>query len=256
LRNRILVGAAMTLCAIGLSAVPASANGGGGSTKCNSTINGGTISSNLNVGNNAVCVLNGVTVNGNVSVAKNAYFEANGGTINGNVSAYKALTVYIHGGTHVNGNVANASSAQLFVFNSTVSKSIGAVNDVAPGYGHFQVCGSTVSREIGAGLVGPDVLIGDPAASCGGNTAGSIVVANDSATSELFVIGNTVNNGDLGVWGNTGPGPKQVNGNTVSKGDLLCLSNSSPFDGSGNGAVGDLMGSCSASSVTGNDPDE
>ncbi len=250
------MGAAMALVAVGLGVAPASANGGG-STKCNSTINGGTISSNLNVGNNAVCVLNGVTVTGNVSVAKNAYFEANGSTINGNVSAYKALTVYIHGNSNVHGNVASVSSAQLFVYDSTVGKNIGGVGNVSPGYGHFQVCGSTVSREIGAAFVGPDVLVGDPGASCGGNTSGSIVVADNNTASELYVIGNSVGNGDIGVWGNLGSGPKQVSGNNAPNGDLFCLGNSASFSGAGNGTVGDVEGGqCSASTITGNDSDD
>jgi hypothetical protein len=252
----------MALLVIGLGAAPASANGGG-STKCNGTVTGGTIASNLNVGNNAVCVLNGVTVDGNVSVAKNAYFEANGSTINGNVSAYQALTLYIWGNSTVTGNVAGASTAQVFVYDSTVKKSVAEINSVKPGYGHFQVCGSTVSHEIGAATSGPDILVGDPAAGCGGNTVlnGDIAVVGNTTDSELFVIGNNVNNGDINVYlNNVGAGVGVVSGNNAPNGDLFCANNTittGSFDGSGNGTVGDVpVADCQASTITGVDTDD
>jgi hypothetical protein len=252
----------VALCALGLSAAPGAADsGGGGSFHCNQTVNGGTISGNVVVSNNGTCILNGVTVaGGNVSINRNGYFEANGSNIEGNITANQALTVYIWGGSNVSGNVAGYS-AQVFVYNSTVGKSVGFIGNVAPGYGHFQVCGSTVTREIGFDAVGPDVLVGDPANGCEGNTVknGDIVVANNPTDSELYVIGNTTLNGDIGVYLNSGVGPGQVNGNNAPNGDLFCLGNTNAsFDGTHNGSVGDVPAGtqCSADHLTGVDPDE
>jgi hypothetical protein len=249
----------MALVAIGLGAAPAGANGGGSATKCNSTINGGTISGDVSVGNNAVCVLNNVTVTGSVSVAKGAYFESNGSNIAGTVSSYKALTIYIWGHSSVGGNVAAVQTAQVFVFDSTVGRNVAAISSVSPGYGHFQVCNTTAGQGIKEGFMGPDVLIGDPAAGCGGNTvtSGDFLAADNTANSELFVIGNTAKNGDIGVWFNSGSGPEQVTGNTAPNGDLFCNGNPSGFVGSPNGAVGDVSGpQCSAAPLTGNDVDD
>ena len=253
MRSRILVGALLAVCAIGLGASPASANGGGGS-KCNGTVNGGTISGDVSVGNNAVCILNGVNVTGNVILAKNAYFESNGSTIAGSVTSFRSLTIYIWNHSKVGGNVVGLWTPQVFVYNSTV-RNVAAVDGVAPGYGHFQVCGSTVSGTVGAALMGPDVLIGDAAAGCGANTVGgSIVAAGNTTDQELYVIGNTVSNGDIGIYYNTGVGDKQVHGNNAAQGDLVCSGNSAPFSGTANGTVGDLEGSqCAAATITGVD---
>lgn len=107
--------------------------------------------------------------------------------------------------------------------------------------------------------MGPDVLVGDPAAGCGGNTItnGDLLVASNTTNSEVYVIGNTTQNGDIGVWGNSGAGPGLVTGNNAPKGDLYCSGNSAPFNGSGNGTIGDVSGpQCSATTITGYDIDE
>jgi hypothetical protein len=253
------VGAAVAFAALSVAAVPAGANGGSGGYNCNKTVTGGTINSNVSVTHNGTCVLNGVTVNGNVSVGVNGYFESNGSTITGNVSAGSSLTVYIWNHSKVNGNVAGYMTAQLFVYDSTVGKNVAATSSVAQGYGHFQVCGSTVGREIGAATTGPDILIGDPAAGCAGNTAqtGNIEAASNTADSEVYVIGNTAKYGDIFVYGNTGVGDKQVHANNAPHGDIYCQGNSAPFDGSANGTVGDVEGNqCTATTVTGDDNDD
>jgi hypothetical protein len=256
----------LAIAALGLSAAPAGAStGSGGSFHCNKTINGGTIASNVTVTNNAVCILNGVTVQGNVGVDTNAYFEASGSTITGNVSAGSALTVYIHNHSSVGGNVAGYLTAQIFVYDSSVGRNVAGVNAYRPGYGHFQVCGTTVSRSIQVGIMGPDVLIGDPAASCAGNTANTsgmggyngILVTYNTADKELYVIGNTATWGDIAIYDNySASGDKQVHGNSAPNGDLICYGNATPFSGNLNATVGDVEGNqCSATTVTGNDLD-
>ncbi len=259
MRSRILVGALAAVCAIGLSAAPVGANGGGGSGRCNGTVNGGTISGDVTVGNNAVCILNNVNVTGNVFLQKNAYFESNGSTIAGGVTSYKSLTIYIWNHSKVGGNVVGLWTSQVFVFDSTVGKNVAAVAPVVPGFGHYQVCGTTATQGIKEAFMGPDVLIGDPAAGCGANTvkSGDILAIGNSIDSELFVIGNTAQNGDIGVYSNTGSGPKQVSGNNAPKGDLFCASNGAPFAGSANGTVGEAVGGgCTATTLTGVDNDE
>lgn len=248
----------MVLSAMGLSAVPVAAGGGGGPLNCNSTVNGGKVNGNVTVNPSAVCILNGVNVTGNVLVGNNAYFEANGAKITGNVVGAGALTIYVWGGTLVSGNVTGLGTAQLFVYDSNVQGNIAAVSNVSPGYGHFQVCGSHVGLNVGTAVTGPDVLIGDPAAGCGANTiqGGDLIVADVKANSELYVIGNDVPFGDISIFLNTGTGPKLVNGNNAPHGDLTCQNNSGPFDGSANGTVGDLVGACAATSINGNDIDD
>jgi hypothetical protein len=248
----------MALFAVGLTGVPAGANGGV-NFKCNGTVNGGTISSDVTVGNNATCVLNNVTVSGSVNVMKNAYFESNNSTISGSVTSFKALTLYIWNHSTVGGNVVAASTAQLFFYDSTGGRNVAAINDVAAGFGHFQVCGSTVKSGIKVGFVGPDVLIGSPSTGCAGNTVtnGDILAVGNSLSSELYVLGNTAQNGDIGVYFNTGSAPEQVSGNNAPNGDLFCSGNAAGFSGSGNGSVGDVSGpQCSAATITGIDSDD
>ncbi len=262
MRGRFLVGLAVVVTALGLSAVPAGANssGGGGTFHCDQTVNGGTISQNITVPNNATCILNNVTVTGNVNANTNSYFEANGSTIHGNINGYQSLTLYVWGNSVVDGTVSGSYTPQVFVYDSTVGKNIGAFNASAPGYGHFQVCGTTVGREIGAAFMGPDILIGDPAAGCAGNTTqtNDILVAYNKADSEVHVIGNTAVAGDINIYNNTGVGDFQIHANNAPYGDIFCSGNTgSTFSGTGNGTVGDAAGGqCTATKITGMDADE
>jgi hypothetical protein len=264
LRSRVLLAAAAAaIAAIGVSAPPAGASMIRASQfHCNTTVNGGVIDSNLVATDDAVCILNGVTVNGNVGVGPNAYFESNGSTISGNVTGDQALTLYIWNKSRVDGNVVGNSAAQVFVWNSTVGKSISVGNSVAAGYGHFQVCGSTIGISIGASYFGPDILVGDPAAGCKGNTVtnGSIVLQNNTPDQELFVLFNLIKNTDLIVVNNTSSsGVQRVHGNELPNGDLVCQGNGTNFEDGGNGAnigVGAVQGGqCTANIITGADND-
>lgn len=249
MRSKIIVGAAGAFAALFLGGVPA-----GASTatpppfQCNTTVNGGSFV-NVAVPAGGVCVLNGVNVSGNVTAGANAYFESNGSTVAGNVLGNQALTLYVWNHSTVGGDVAGYQAPQMFLYDSTFKQNVGGASSVAPGYGHFQLCGSTIGHDVAAYQMGPDVLIGAPAAGCGANSiGGNLYATSNTADSELYVIGNSVTRGDLNVTNNTGAGDKRVNGNTVS-GDLVCSGNSTPFDGSKNVAAhGVSGGQCSLGS--------
>jgi len=261
MRGRILalLGVAVAVAGLGVSSVPAGAAGGSNLT-CNKTVNGGTVNGVVKVPKNGTCILNGVTVVGNVNVGPNAYFESSGSSIGGNVNGTNSLTIYIHSNTSVAGGVIAYYTAQVYVYDSTVGRNVASVgNGPNPGFGHFQVCGTTAGIGISAAFVGPDILIGDPGAGCGANTAnkGFILAASSTADSEVYVIGNTAQNADIDVYSNSGVGDKQVHQNNAPNGDIYCQGNSSPFDGSGNGTVGDVEGGqCTATTITGIDPDD
>lgn len=232
------MGAAATFAALFLGVAPVGANGGGGPApfQCNKTVNGGTIAGSVQVPANGVCVLNGVSVSGSVYVDANAYFESNGSIISGQVVGNQALTLYLYNHSAVAGSVAGYQTAQLFLYESAVSLNVGAANGVTPGYGHFQICGSQIANNVTVYQIGPDVLIGAPAAGCRGNAIdkGDVTVDSNSADTEVYVIGNSINSGNLAVTNNAGAGDKQVTGNTVGKGDITCSGNSAPFSASNN----------------------
>ena len=240
MRGKVLVGVAAVVAALWVGAAHAGADGGGSPPPflCNKTVSGGTINSNVSVPAGAVCILNGVTVNGSVSAGSNAYFESNGSKISGSVLGNQALTLYAWNHSAIGGVLAGYKTSQLFLYDSSVAQDVGAANSVAPGYGHFQICGSTLGGNLGVAYMGPDILIGDPAAGCGSNSIKHDVFASyNGADGEVYVIGNTVLQGDMFVSNNTGVGDKRVQNNTVS-GDLNCSGNSSPFTASGNTAHG------------------
>lgn len=240
MKSRVLAGVAIAFAALAIGTSQAGAKGGGGGGSpltCNGTYTGGTYSS-VTVPANGVCILNGVSVSGGATVGSKAYLESNGSTFGTDIVGNSALTIYLHGNSSVTGgNLAAASSAQVFVYNSSVHGNIGASNSVAPGYGHFQICGSSVVGNTSVSGFGPDILIGDPAASCGANTLmGDVALSSNPDYNELYLIGNSIR-GDVTVSSNTGIGDKRVNSNTIH-GNLSCSGNSAPFNGSGNNESG------------------
>lgn len=260
MRSKILISGAAAVAAVAaLSGGTVAAEASGPPPfQCSTTINGGTIESDVQVPANAACFLDGVTVKGSVAADSGSYFESNGSRIWGSVVGNQALTLYIRNGSVVGRSVAGHKTAQVFVYNSAIGRSVSASDVVAPGFGHFQVCGSTIEKNVSAVRMGPDVLIGDPATGCGANTVkGNVVVASNTTNSELYVIGNQVPNGDIRVTDNAGSGGKVVSGNSAPHDTLTCSGNSAPFDGSNNVVAGNLRGGqCSAATVTGKDSDD
>src|ERR1700736_977153 len=143
MRGKIFVGAAAVFAAFCVGTVTAAADDTSTPAfQCNATVNGGAINRNVVVQNNGVCILNGVTVKGSVTVGNKSYFESNGSKISGNVIGDQSLTLYVWNHSEVGGSIAGRMTPQLFVYDSTIKQSVSAENAVAPGYGHFQVCGN------------------------------------------------------------------------------------------------------------------
>lgn len=253
MRGKIFVGAAAACAALCLGVAPAAADDSGHLPfVCNTTVNGGTINRSVRVPTNGVCVLNGVAVDGTIRAGTNAYLESDGSTVSGSVVGDQSLTLYIWNHSVVGGDVAGSKTPQVFVYDSTVRHSVRAASSIAPGFGHFQVCGSTIGESVVALQVGPDVLIGDAAVGCGANTIkdGDLAVVSNVTDNELHVIGNSVPNGNIRVTNNTGAGDKRVSGNSAPNGELSCSGNSAPFDGSNNDIAARVAGGqCTAASV-------
>lgn len=237
MRRLVAIGGLATLGLI-VGPVPSLANNTPPPFQCNGTFTGKTINGNLEVPANGVCILNASTVNGNLQADTNAYLESKGSNLQGDVTGNSALTIYLHDATRVAGNVVGYATPQVLVYDSSIMDNVVGYNSVAPGYGHFQACGNTVGQSIGVAKMGPDVLIGDPATGCGGNSLkmGSIGVAQNNTYADLYVIGNQLQQGSLYVSQNSGTSDKLVQQNSGPNGNLDCQGNGLPFAGTPNGA--------------------
>ena len=168
----------------------------------------------MSVPSGAICRVSSSTVNGSVTVAAGAYFEASATRIYGNIQATGALTVFLHDGTYVSGSMLVDTTSQFFLYKTTIAGAVRITNAMAPGFGHVQVCDSTLGQVEIRGS-GPDILVGDPNGGCPGNTVQkNLVVSGNTALSEIQISGNHVV-GSLTVTGNSGPAAKRVTSNVV-----------------------------------------
>jgi len=224
-----------------LSLLAATSTEAASSFTCNATVTGGTVGKVV-VPDNAVCTLVGVTVTGDVKVQTNAYFEANATSIQGNLKANQALTVYLHDGSTVGKDVKADKTSQVLLWDGHVNKSVQAQSFTNSG--QVQVCGMTVDGNVKVQKSGTDILVGDAAAACGGNTVGGNVdVSNNFTDVELVVSDNTIA-GKLTVSKNTGLADKLVQLNAGGK-KLMCDNNAAPFVGSSNSGFAKIGGQCS-----------
>jgi hypothetical protein len=211
--------------------------------RCNRTLAGRTVRSDLVVPAGGACRLKRVTVRGGVTVRAGGYLQATHTTVRGDVKARRALTLFFDGGSNLAGDVVGDSTGQVFIFASTV----GGRLDVRHASGKVNVCGSTVGGDIHISRrSGPDILVGDPlAVDCPGNVVrrGDIVIEDNSTDVELVVQGNTLKRGDLVLTRNGGPSAKTVVGNTGTA-RLLCEGNAAPFGASGNIGWATALGQC------------
>jgi hypothetical protein len=136
------------------------------------------------------------------------------------------------------GNVVGDKTSQVVVISSTVGKNI--VLKEGTGAGAL-ICGTTVEEgniEIKK-LQSDDLLVGDEELCArnfgGGNLVlkGGIKVSGNTITGELGVDQNSVPEGNIQVFKNTGEGTKTVQFNEVGK-NLQCFENSPPFVGGPN----------------------
>jgi len=211
--------------------------------RCNRVLSGRTVKGDLVVPAGGVCRLKRVIVRGDVAVRAGGYLQATRTTVRGDVGARRALTLFLDGGSRVDGDVVGDSTGQVFVFASTVGGRI----DVRHASGKVNVCGNTVQGDIHISRrSGPDILVGDPLAiDCPGNVIrrGDLVLEDNSTDVELVVRGNTVRRGDLVLRRNGGPSAKTVQGNT-GRARLLCSGNAAPFAAVANTGWATALGQC------------
>ena len=198
---------------------------------------------NVTVPTNGACTLIDSTVVDDVEVLRGAYLQSTGTAIGGNVEGRKAQTVFLDTGTRVFGHVHGHGTIQVFIFFSTIVRSI----EVENATDSVMVCGNKIARGgIEIERSGTDILVGDPLAEdCPGNVVkrGDVSLKRNFTDVEFVVRGNTIRNGSLTVYKNTGPVPKHVEDNTG--GDTLrCLLNGSPFSENGNTGWDKLSGQC------------
>jgi hypothetical protein len=209
--------------------------------ECSGTASGSYDS--VTVPDDGSCVLDGATVAGRVTVGNNAYFESDGSSIGGNVRGENALTLFVHSGSSVGGNVWGQQAAQVFLFDSEVGGSVLAQDSVVD-FGRVHVCGMEVGANVRVRGKGTDILIGEPAADCGGNTiGGNLRVLRNQTDIELVIRANTIG-GDMKVNRNEGPSDKLVDNNTGTS-TLICRQNESPFTGGPNPGWATIVGQCS-----------
>jgi hypothetical protein len=211
--------------------------------QCNRTVTGVTVKGDMVVPAGGACRLKRVTVRGDLTVRAGGFVHATHTTVRGDARGRRAETLFFDGGSRVKGNVVGDSTAQVFVFASTVGGRI----DVRQASGKVNVCGNTVRGDIHISKrSGPDILVGDPLAiDCPGNLVkrGDIVLEDNATDVELVVRGNTLVRGDLEIRRNGGPSAKIVQSNK-GKGRLLCMGNAMPFAAAANSGWANLLGQC------------
>jgi hypothetical protein len=229
----IAVGMWMVLSsAVGLAATPSS---------CKTTLTG-TKLGGIVVPAGKSCTIKRSTITGNVTVMKGAYFEADATQIHGTVTGLAAQTIFVKAGSRVDGSVIGKGTRQVLIYSSTIGQGISARGLSSSA----QVCGATIKRgnlTISGGH--QEVLIGDRAAHCAGNTldAGSATVKSNRTSVFFGVISNRVRRGNLIVARNTGPSKKLVRHN-VGGAHLSCSKNAKPFTGTPNGKWKHKAGQC------------
>jgi hypothetical protein len=219
-------------CVAVVSGLAATSTAAAADFQCAGTFTGQTFAK-IVVPDNAVCTLVGSTVTGDVKVMENAYFEANATSIQGSVKGSKALTIYAHDGSTIGKDVNVKQTSQLFLFDGDVDGNVQAKSSIQS-FGHVQICGMDIGRNVNVQKGGTDILVGDTLAGCGGNSVGgNVLIQNNFTDVELVVRDNSIS-GKLTVSKNVGPSDKFVQGNTGSGKNIQCKNNGGPFAGSPN----------------------
>jgi hypothetical protein len=224
------------------------------STTCNGTLVGQTISGDLVVPADGVCIIDNTTVGGDVKVGKGGYFQStNNSKIGDDVQGRGALVVFIDSGTTVGDDVEVTDTPQALVFDSTIGGHI----EISRSSEQVNICGNTVDGRVQVRNSERDILIGDPlTVGCGGNTVLNghrIRVEDNSVDKELTIRGNDIQGGDLEVNDNSGAAGKAVENNKGGYA-LECRGNETPFTASGNTGWDRKEGQCASRPEVCNDP--
>ena len=226
------------------------------STTCNSTtpMTGATITGDLVVPEDGVCIITNSTIGDDVKVGENAYFQASNIQVGDDVQAKSAQTLLIDTGSTIGDDINASRTAQVFIFDSTVNGHL-AVNRSTD---QVNICGNTVDGRIEVKNSGRDILIGDPKTiGCAGNTVLNnhrIRVEDNFVDVELIVRGNTVQGGDLEVNDNEGPTPFKFVEDNKGGHELECRGNEEPFNASGNTGWDETEGQCAIPPTECNSP--
>ena len=245
----ILLGMAM------MAVLAMSSSAAANSTTCNGApLVGQTISGDLVVPADGVCIIDNTTVGDDVKVGKGGYFQStNNSKITDDVEGRRALVVFIDQGTTVGGDVEVKDTPQALVFDSTIGGHI----EISRASEQVNICGNTVDGRIQVRNSERDILIGDPLTfGCAGNTVldgHRIRVENNSVDKELTIRGNDIQGGDLEVNNNSGAAGKGVEDNKGGH-ELECRNNEQPFTASGNTGWDRKEGQCASPPAVCNDP--
>ena len=226
------------------------------STTCNSTtpLTGATITGDLVVPEDGVCIISNSSVGDDVKVGENAYFQASNIQVGDDVDAKSAQTVLIDTGSTVGDDINASRTAQVFIFDSTVNGHL-AVNRTTQ---QVNICGNTVDGRIEVKNSGRDILVGDPKTiGCAGNTVLNnhrIRVEDNFVDVELIVRGNEVQGGDLEVNDNEGPTQFKFVEDNKGGHELECRGNEEPFNASGNTGWDETEGQCAIPPTECNSP--
>lgn len=97
---------------------------------CSKTMNNNVINDDLNIPENATCVLNGSVINGNISAGKNASLTVNGATVQGDVTTQNSKAVKFDKAT-VNGDVKlNQTISSIVLDKSVINGDLTCVGNV------------------------------------------------------------------------------------------------------------------------------
>jgi hypothetical protein len=183
---------------------------------------------NVTVPSGATCALRDSEVTGTVSASAASYFQASHTQIAGDVAGTDAQTLFVDGGSKVQGSVRASRVAQVFLFSSRVRKNV----KVDHATDQVFICASTVERgSIQVTRSARNIVIGGPrSGGCGGNSIrrGDMSVLWNTTDVQLVISGNRFPKGNLNVSGNTGPSRKIVQGNSGGR-RIACRANAGSF---------------------------
>jgi hypothetical protein len=183
---------------------------------------------NITVPSGATCALRDSEVTGSVSASAGSYFHALHTRIVGDVAGTGAQTLFVDGGSRVNGSVRASRVAQLFLFSSRVRRNV----NIDHATDQVFICASTVERgSIRVTRSSRSIVIGDPrSGGCGGNSVrrGDMSVLWNTTDVQLVISGNHFPKGNLNVSGNAGPSEKVVQGNAGGT-RIACRANAGSF---------------------------
>lgn len=110
---------------------------------CTGTLGSITVD-NLNVPQNATCILNGTQVEGNLFVRSNATLYAYAAQVDGNIQAYQSARVEVHPDSRVGGDIQVDTSGSLLVSGVHIDGNLQAFRNT----GGVSITGNTIDNNL------------------------------------------------------------------------------------------------------------